>query len=296
MKVFITGASGWIGSATVDELVAHGHDVEGLARSEASAAAIAAKGARVRRGDLDDLAGVRAGAADADAVIHLANKHDFVHPGVSDAAERGVVQAILDVLEGSDGPFLLASGMAVAPGSELVESDASPHHGAESMRGGTENLALDYVDRGVGSVPVRFAPTVHGAGDHGFTAVLAAAARASGAAVYVGDGASRWPAVHISDAARVVRLGLEKAPAGSILHAAAESGVPTRDIAEALGAAIGVPAVSVAEEEAAQRLGFIGMIFSRDLPASSAATRALLGWEPTGPTLLDDIRAGHYRG
>jgi nucleoside-diphosphate-sugar epimerase len=295
MRVFVTGASGWIGSATVDELLAAGHEVVGLARSAASAAKLEARGAQVRRGDLDDIAGIRAGAADAEAVIHLANKHDFANPAVSNSAERGAVEAIGEILAGSGRPFLLASGVVgLAAGRPAVESDASPFHGADAPRGGSENLALEYVERGVHSVGVRFAPTVHGAGDYGFIAVLAGVARAKGVAGYVGDGANRWPAIHRSDAARVVRLGLEKAPAGALLHAVAEEGVPTREIAEAMGHALGVPTASIAPDDVAAHFGWIGYFFGMDAPTSSAHTQELLGWTPTGPTLLADLEAGAY--
>jgi nucleoside-diphosphate-sugar epimerase len=295
MRVFVTGASGWIGSATVDELLGAGHEVVGLARSDASAAKLEAKGAQVRRGDLDDIAGIRAGAADAEAVIHLANKHDFTNPAVSNSAERGAVEAIGEVLEGSGRPFLLASGVGgLANGRAAVESDASPFHGIDAPRAGSENLALEYVARGVHSVGVRFAPTVHGAGDYGFIAVLAGIARAKGAAGYVGDGANRWPAIHRSDAARLVRLGLEKAPAGAVLHAVAEEGVPTRAIAEAIGQALNVPTTSVAPDDVPAHFGWIGYFFGMDMPTSSAHTQELLGWSPTGPTLLADLKAGAY--
>ncbi|MFE4056303.1 SDR family oxidoreductase [Streptomyces sp. NPDC059096] len=295
MRVFVTGASGWIGSATVDELLAAGHEVVGLARSDASAASLDAKGARVHRGDLDDLDSIREGAAASDAVIHLANKHDFTDPAVSDRAERAAVQTIGDVLAGSGRPFLLASGVAgPAPGRMLTEDDRSPFHGPEAPRGGSENLALEFVDRGVHTVSVRFAPTVHGDGDHGFIAALVAIAREKGVAGYVGDGSNRWPAVHRSDAARLTRLGLEKAPAGALLHAVGEEGVPAREIAEAIGRGIGVPARSIAPEDAPRHFGWIGRFFALDIPASSARTQELLGWTPTGPTLVQDLDAGSY--
>ncbi|MFE3741347.1 SDR family oxidoreductase [Streptomyces sp. NPDC059134] len=295
MRVFVTGASGWIGSATVDELLAAGHEVVGLARSDASAASLDAKGARVHRGDLDDLDSIREGAAASDAVIHLANKHDFTDPAVSDRAERAAVQTIGDVLAGSGRPFLLASGVAgPAPGRVLTEDDRSPFHGPEAPRGGSENLALEFVDRGVHTVSVRFAPTVHGDGDHGFIAALVAIAREKGVAGYVGDGSNRWPAVHRSDAARLTRLGLEKAPAGALLHAVGEEGVPAREIAEAIGRGIGVPARSIAPDAAPRHFGWIGRFFALDIPASSARTRELLGWTPTGPTLVQDLDAGSY--
>ena len=199
----------------VDELLAAGHEVVGLARSDASAAALEAKGAVVRRGDLDDLDGIRAGAEDADAVIHLANKHDWSNPAASNAAERAAVQTIGDALVGTGRPFLLAAGVAaLAQGRPATEDDASPFHGPDSPRGGSENLALEFVERGVHAVSLRFAPTVHGTGDHGFIAALAGIAREKGVSGYPGDGTNRWAAVHRTDAARLVALGLEKAPAG----------------------------------------------------------------------------------
>jgi nucleoside-diphosphate-sugar epimerase len=295
MRVFVTGASGWIGSAAVDELLAAGHEVVGLARSDASATSLEAKGAQVRRGDLDDLESIRAGATDADAVLHLANKHDFSNPAVSNKAERDAVQTIGDALAGSGRPFLLASGVASpAPGQALTENDNSPFHGPQSPRGGSENLALEYVDRHVNAVSVRFAPTVHGAGDHGFIAALVGIAREKGVAGYVADGANRWPAVHRSDAARVILLGLEKAPAGAILHAVAEEGVATRDIAEAIGRGLNLPAASIAPEDAPAHFGWIGGFFAMDIPASSTLTQELLGWTPSGPTLIEDLDAGSY--
>ncbi|MET9486952.1 SDR family oxidoreductase [Nocardia sp. NPDC006630] len=295
MHVFVTGASGWIGSATVDELLAGGHTVTGLARSDASAAALHAKGVQVRRGDLDDLGSIRAGAQEADAVIHLANKHDFSHPAVSNAAERAAVQTIGDTLADTGRPFLLASGVAgLTQGRPGTEDDPSAAHGPNSPRGGSENLALEFADRGVHSVSLRFAPTVHGTGDHGFIAVIAAIARAKGVSGYPGDGTHRWAAVHRSDAARLVALGLEKAPAGARLHAVAEQGVPTRDIAEAIGRRFELPVASIAGEDVLDHFGWIGNFFAMDLAATSTRTRELLGWTPTGPTLLEDIDAGAY--
>lgn len=295
MRVFVTGASGWIGSATVDELLAAGHEVVGLARSDRSAAFLEEKGAQVRRGDLDDLDSIREGAAAADAVLHLANKHDFNNPAVSNRAERAAVQAIGDVLTGSGRPFLLAAGVAgLAQGRLATEDDRSPAKGPESPRGGSENLALEYVDRGVNTVSVRFAPTVHGDGDHGFIAMLVATAREKGIAGYVGDGTNRWPAAHRSDAARITRLGLEKAPAGTLLHAVSEEGVPTREIAEAIGRGIGVPVASIAPQDAQSHFGWIGNFFAMDCPTSSTRTQELLGWSPTGPGLIQDLDAGSY--
>ena len=294
MRVFITGASGWIGSPSVDQLLADGHEVVGLARSDASAATLEAKGALVRRGDLDDLESIRAGAETADAVIHLANKHDFDNPAVSNSAERAAVQTIVDVLAGSDRPFLLASGVGVAGGRALTEQDPSPHHGPDSHRGGSENLALDYVEKGVRTVVARFAPTVHGDGDYGLIAVLVGIARAKGVSGFVGDGTGRWPAVHRSDAARLVSLGIQKASAGDLLHAIGEEGIPTREIAEAIGRGLDLPVTSIAPDDAQAHFGWIGGFFGMDLPTSSAHTQQLLDWTPTGPTLLEDLATDSY--
>jgi len=295
MRVFVTGASGWIGSATVDELLSAGHSVLGLARSDASAAALEEKGATVLRGDLDDLDAIRKGAADADGAVHLANKHDWANPAASNAAERGAVEAIAETLVGTERPFVLASGVAgLAKGRPSTEEDPSPFHGPDAPRGGSENLALEYIGRGVRAVSARFAPTVHGLHDHGFIAYIVGVAGEKGVSAYVGDGAHRWAAVHRPDAARLVRIGLEQAPAGTRLHAVAEEGVPTKAIAEAIGRGLGLPVTSVAPEDAIEHFGFIGAFFGMDMSASSARTRARFGWEPTGPTLIEDIEAGAY--
>ncbi|MEJ2862807.1 SDR family oxidoreductase [Actinomycetospora flava] len=295
MRVFVTGASGWIGSATVDELLAAGHEVVGLARSDGSARTLEAKGATVLRGDLDDLDALRRGAADADGVVHLANKHDWSNPAESNRAERASVEALAEELAGSGRPLVLASGVAgLATGRPGTEADPSPAIGPESPRGGAENLALAYVDRGVRVVSARFAPTTHGHGDHGFIALVTAAARRHGVAAYVGDGSARWSAVHVADAARLVRLGLEQAPAGTRLHAVGEEAIPTREIAQAIGDVLGVPVTSVAREDAVEHFGFIGMFFAMDMAASSAHTQRVFDWTPTGPGLLADIKAGAY--
>lgn len=298
MRVFVTGASGWIGSAAVPELLAAGHDVVGLARSEASAASLATAGVEVRRGSLDDLAALRAGAEDADAVLHLAFRHDFSDMAASGRTERAAVEALGDVLAGTDRPLLLASGIAgVAPGRLLTEDLASPHTAPDAPRGASETYALGLAARGVRPVALRFAPTVHGSGDHGFVAELVRVARERGVAGYVGDGANRWPAVHRSDAGRLIALALARAAAQGdvpVVHAVGEEGVPAREIAEAIGRALGLPAASVPSEEAAAHFGWIGGFFALDLPASSALTRERLGWRPTGPTLLEDLAAGAY--
>jgi nucleoside-diphosphate-sugar epimerase len=294
MRVFITGASGWIGSAVTDELLANGHEVVGLARTDEAAASLAAKGATVQRGDLDDLASLRAGTEGVDAVVHLANKHDFANQAVSNLAERTAVQTLGDELAGSNRILLIASGVPGMRGRPGLETDVSDNHGLESVRGGSENLALEYSSRGVNSGVVRFAPTVHGAGDHGFMAALTAIAREKGIAGYPGDGANRWPAVHRSDAARLVRLGLEQATPGAILHAMAEEGIPTRAIAEAIGRGLNLPVQSIAPEDAQAHFGWLGTIFAWDVPTSSALTQATYGWTPSGATLLEDLDGGVY--
>ncbi|MFI9009023.1 SDR family oxidoreductase [Actinosynnema sp. NPDC053489] len=294
MRVFVTGASGWIGSAVTDELLAHDHEVIGLARSDGAAAALEAKGAVAHRGDLGDPDSLAKGAATADGVVHLAFNHDFSDYAGAGRLERAAVERMLEAVEGSGRPFLLASGMASgAAGRPLTEDDPSPHHGADSPRGGSENLALGYADRGVRPVALRF-PIVHGAGDRGFVSALVDVAARHGVAGYLGEGANRWSAVHRSDVARLVRLALERAPAGSRVHLAAEEGVPTRAIAAALAEHLGLPTASIDPADAERHFGWIGAFFGMDLPASSTHTRELLGWTPTGPTLLDDIAAGAY--
>lgn len=294
MKVFMTGASGWIGSAAVPELLAAGHSVRSLARSERSAAALQAMGVEPVAGDLDQLDVLRAAAGESDAVIHLANKHDWSDLAATNRSERAAVQTFCDALEGSGKPFLLASGTAIPVGHTLTEEDANPASGPDAPRGGTEALAMDYAARGVRSVALRFAPSVHGAGgDHGFLALLVQAARDHGAAGYVGDGSNRWTAVNRLDAAAMVALALEKAAPGSAVHAVAEV-LTTRQIATAIGATLGVPTVPVAPEAVAEHFGWLGPIFAMDLPASADLTRERLGWVPTHPGLAEDLAAGAY--
>lgn len=304
MKYFVTGASGWIGSAVLAELRAAGHDVVGLARSDASAARIAAAGATVRRGDLDDPAALADAAAGSDGVIHLAFQHDvaFLAGDFASAAavDRRAVEAMGAALAGSDRPFVLASGMiGLATGRVATEADGlvptpAVRANPAARRLATALLALSLSGVGVRSSVVRFAPTVHGAGDHGFVATLVSIARERQASGYVGDGGNRWPAVHVSDAARLVRLAAEAAPAGSVLHAAGEEGVAFRAIADAIARQLGVPTVAVAPTEAVAHFGFLGHFAALDAPVSSASTRELLGWAPSGPTLLADLDAGHY--
>ena len=295
MRVFVTGASGWIGSAVVAELLANGHEVTGLARSDDSVAAIEAAGAVAHRGSLDDLDSLSAGADAADAVIHLAFKHDFSDYAGAGRTERAALTALADALVGSDRALLLASGTAgIAPGRIATENDVSGGVGPDAPRGGSENLALEYADRGVRSVGLRFAPSVHGEGDHGFVSTIAGVAREKGVSGYIGDGSNRWSAVHRLDAAKLVGLALEKAPAGSVVHAVGEEAITGRQIAEAIGRGLGIPIESIAAEDAPAHFGWIGAFFGLDIPASSVITQQQLGWTPTHATLLDDLEAGYY--
>jgi nucleoside-diphosphate-sugar epimerase len=306
MRVFVTGASGWIGRAVVPELVAAGHEVVGLARSDASAAALEAAGVEVRSGSLDDLDTLREIAAAADGVIHLAFKHDIAFTGDfagAAAADRLAIEAFGDVLAGTDKPFVIASGLlGLAPGRVATERDglvmdASDHEapisGAE-RRLANAHLTLALADRGIRSSVVRLPPTCHGDGDNGFMSIAIGFAREKSAAAYIGDGVNRWPAVHRDDAARVFRLALESAPAGSALHAVGDEGVPVREIAEVFASHLGVPAVSVTPEQAGEYVGWLGGFWGLDSPASGELTRELLGWQPTRPGLIADLDEGHY--
>jgi nucleoside-diphosphate-sugar epimerase len=299
MRVFVTGASGHIASAVIPELLSSGHAVVGLARSDDSAAAVAALGAEVRRGDLDNPEDLAQAAAESDGVIHLAFKHEAMRSGDflgAVDADLAVVQAIGAALDGTDKPFvhtggtlmLAMSGITGRPGTEEDVMAGGPRIDAE-------NATVALAQRGVRSSVVRLPPLVHSDLDHhGFAPTLIALAREKGHAAYVEDGANRWPAVDTRDAARLYRLALESAPAGSRLHAVGDDGIQFRDIAATIGAKLGAPAISVTEEDAPEHLSFLAAFAHLDNPTSSALTRKLLGWEPTDPGLIADLENGHY--
>jgi nucleoside-diphosphate-sugar epimerase len=301
MRVFVTGASGHIGSALVPELLQAGHQVVGLARSDSSAEALTAAGAEVRRGDLDDLDGLREAAGAADGVIHLAFKHDLMGAGDfagAVAADLAAIKAIAGALEETGKPLVTTSGtlmltFAGITGRPGTEAD----FGAGGPRVDAENFVIGLADCNVRSSIVRLPPIVHSSLDHqGFAHILIAIARQAGESAYVGDGANRWPSVHTLDAARVYRLALEGAPAGSRLHAVADEGIPFRDIAATIGREVGVPMVSISATDAAERFAFLGGAVGVDNPTSSEVTRKVLGWEPTHPGLIEDLEHGHYFG
>ena len=298
MRIFVTGASGWIGSAVVAELLAADHEVVGLARSDASADALAAAGAEVRRGDIGDLDVLRAAAAESDGVVHLAFRHDIAFTGDWETAvssDLAAIEALGEALAGTDRPLAIASGVSgLKPGALATEHDMGEPFPGAGGRFLNERTALALAERGVRSISVRFAPTVHGEGDKGFVAGIVAADREAGVASYIGEGINRWPAVHRSDAARLVRLGIENAPAGSVLHAVGEEGVAIRDIAEAIGRGLNLPVTSITAEQAEAQFGFLASFLPLDMPVSNTLTRELVGWEPTHPGIIADLDEGHY--
>lgn len=293
MRVFVTGASGFIGSAVVRELIASGHQVAGLARSDRSAAAVAAAGADVLRGDLGDLDCLRRGAAAADGVIHTAFMHDFSDFARAAEADRTAIEQIGAALAGSDRPFVVAAGTPGLASGRVVTED---ERFEAPLARFSEDAALSLTSQRVRVSVMRLPRTVHGEGDHGFVPRLIDIARASGVAGYPGDGAYRWPAVHRLDAARLFRLALESAPAGTRLHAVGDEGIPVREIAGAIGRHLNVPVVSVPLSEAGNHFGFLGGILTFDCPSTSALTQQRFGWHPEQPGLLADLEQGHYFG
>ncbi len=299
MRIFVTGASGHIASAVIPELLAAGHQVVGLARSDSSAAVVAERGAEVRRGDLDDLDGLREAASGADAVIHLAFKHDWMATGDVMGAvdsDMAATQAMGGALEGT-GKVLVTTGGTLM----LTLGGISGRPGTEDdqVGGGPRTDAANYViglaEQGVRSSVVRLAPMVHSDLDHhGFTAVLIGLAREHGSAAYIGARAYRWPPAHTHDVGALYRLAVEKAPAGSTLHGVADEGIPFTEIAGTIAARLGVGTRSVTAEEAPEALGFLASFAGLDNPTSNAKTRALLGWEPTHPGWVDDLQEEHY--
>jgi nucleoside-diphosphate-sugar epimerase len=291
MRVFVTGATGFIGSATVQSLLGAGHQVLGLARNDVAADSLTKLGVEVHRGDLTDPGSIVAGAVACDGMIHTAFIHDFSQFAANIETDRRVVEAVTMALRGSNKPVVIASGtMMIAQGRPARETDTAPD--PQAGRAASETMVLT-APSVRGSV-VRLPPTVHGAGDHGFVPRLVDLARAKGVSPYIGDGANRWPAVHRRDAARVFHLALEKAAAGSALHAVAEEGVPMRAIAETIGSGLGVPVRSFSQEEAPAHFDFLAMFVGVDNPSSSAITRQSLGWSPAEPGLLADMRESYF--
>ncbi len=294
MRIFVTGASGFVGSAIVKELLQAGHQVLGLARSDSSADALVKAGAEVHRGNIDDLDSLVAGAVQCDAVIHTAFNHDFSRFKQNCEDDRGVIRTLGGALAGTGKPLVITSAIGVLRSTGLTTEDAAPLSAEVMPRAATEEAAQLAAQNGVKTYIVRLPPTTHGAGDHGFVSMLAGIARDKGASVYVDEGNNRWPAVHRLDAAVLYRLIVEQQPAQRVFHAVAEEGVPFRQIATAIGRGMNLPVASKDKETAALHFGWFLHFASMDCPASSEQTRKTLGWQPTHATLLEDVVPGVY--
>ena len=295
MRVFVTGATGFIGSAVVQELIGAGHEVTGLARSEAAAAALLAAGAQAQRGDLEDLDSLRSGAASADSVIHLGFIHDFSRFKEVCETDRQVIETLGAALVGSDRPLVVASGvLLVSPGRVATEDNPGSMTSADFPRVATEEATRAAAEQGARAMLMRLSPSVHGDGDHGFVPILINIAREKGVSAYIGDGGNRWPAVHRLDAARLYRLALEQGSAGARYHAVAEEGIAFREIAEVIGRRLNLPTRSITPEEAAAHFGMFAHFAAIDGPASSKLTQERLGWRPEQPFLLVDMEQGTY--